>query len=247
MFEKLHDCLCLGLDGAGGSFLYEDVTVLAMLKGEEDEVNCFFERHDETGHLGFGQGDGVAFANLVNPQRNHTAARTHHIAITCAANLCVTTQTALGYGYLLLDGLGDAHRVDGIGCLIGGEADDALHTCIDGGIEGVVCADDVGLDGFHGEELAAGHLLEGSGMKDVVHSLHCIVKRTLIAYVTDIELYLACHLGHTCLKVVTHVVLLLLVAGEDADFADVGLEEAVENCVAEAAGASCDEEDFVFK
>jgi hypothetical protein len=42
-----------------------------------------------------------------------------------------------------------------------------------------------------------------------------------------------------------HVILLFFVAGEDADFADVGVEEAVEDGVAEGAGAAGDEEGFV--
>ena len=65
MFEEVTDCFCLGLDGASRGFLHEDVTVLAVLEGEKYQINSFFEAHDEAGHLGFGQGDGVAFAYLV--------------------------------------------------------------------------------------------------------------------------------------------------------------------------------------
>ena len=149
----------LGLYSACRGFLNKDVTILAMFKGEEDEVNCFFETHDEAGHLGFGQGDGVAFADLVNPKWYDAATRAHDIAIAGAADLGVATQTAFGNRYFLFDGFGDTHSVDGIGGLVGGEADDALYACIDGGIKGVIGADDIGLDGFHGEELTAGHLL----------------------------------------------------------------------------------------
>lgn len=66
--EELAYGFGLGLDGAGWGFLYEDVTVLAVFEGEEDEVYGFFEAHDETGHVGFGEGDGVAVADLVYPQ-----------------------------------------------------------------------------------------------------------------------------------------------------------------------------------
>ena len=247
VFEEVAYGFGLGLDGTGGSFLDEDVTVLAVLKGEEDEVNGFFKTHDEAGHLGFGQGDRVALANLVYPKRNDAAARAHDVAIAGAADFGVATQTALGNSYLLLNGFGDAHGVDWIGGLVCTQADNALHACIDGGIEGVVCTDDVGLDSFHREELTAGHLLQGCCMEDVVDALHGIAERTLVAYVADIELYLACYLGHTSLEVMAHVVLLLLVATEDTDLADIGLEKTIENCVAEAAGASGDEEDFVFE
>ena len=134
-----------------------------------------------------------------------------------------------------------------IGGLVCTQADDALHTCIDGGIQRIIRTNHIGLDGFHREELTAGHLLQGCCMEDIIDSLHGIVQGAPVAYVTDIELNFACDLGHTRLEVVTHIVLLLLVAGEDTDLADVGLEETVEYCVAEAAGASGDEEDFVFK
>ena len=223
MFEEVTDCFGLGLDGAGGSFLHKDVSVLAVLEGEEDEVNGLFERHDEAGHPGLGEGDGVALAYLVYPQGDDGAAGAHHIAVTGAADLGVATEAALGYGYLFFDSFGDAHGVDGIGGFVGGETDDALHTCIDGGIKGVVGADDVGLDGFHGEELATGHLLQGSCMEHIVHAFHGVLQRASIANVTDVELDLACHFGHTGLEIMAHVVLLLLVAGEDADLADICL------------------------
>lgn len=45
----------------------------------------------------------------------------------------------------------------------------------------------------------------------------------------------------------THVILLLLIAGEDADFLDVAVQEAAEDGVAEAARAAGDEEGFFFK
>lgn len=68
MLEEFLHSLSLGLDGAGRCFLNENVTILTMLESEEDEVNGFFEGHDEAGHLGFGEGDRVAIADLVDPE-----------------------------------------------------------------------------------------------------------------------------------------------------------------------------------
>jgi hypothetical protein len=62
-----------------------------------------------------------------------------------------------------------------------------------------------------------------------------------IAHVADVELQLA------VVVELPHVVLLLLVAGEDADFTDVGVEEAAEDGVAEGAGTAGDQECFVTK
>ena len=60
---------------------------------------------------------------------------------------------------MLHHGLGDAHSVNGVGCLVGGQADDTLYTGINGGVQDVVRAYDVGLDSLHGEELAGRNLL----------------------------------------------------------------------------------------
>ena len=245
--EEFANSFCLRLDGAGGGFLDQNITVLAVLEGEEDEVHGFFEAHDEAGHLGLGEGDGVALSDLVDPEGDDAAAGAHDVAVAGAADLGVAGKAALGHGDLLLDGLGDAHGVDGIGGLVGGEADDALDSGLDGGVQGVVGADYVGLDGLHREEFAARDLLEGGGVEDVVDALHGVFEGALIADVTNIELDLVRHFRHAGLEVVAHVVLLLFIAGEDADFADVGTEETVQDGVAETAGASGDEEDFVFE
>jgi len=103
------------------------------------------------------------------------------------------------------------HGVDRIGGLVGGEADDFLHPCIDAGRQDVVGADDVGLHRLHGKELAGRYLLQGGGTEDEVHSIEGIADTAVVAYIADVVLDLV------VLVEVTHVVLLLLVAAEDAD------------------------------
>ena len=49
------------------------------------------------------------------------------------------------------------------------------------------------------------------------------------------------------LILMAHVILLLLIAREDADFANVGTEETIQYCVTEGACASSNKEDFVFE
>ena len=49
------------------------------------------------------------------------------------------------------------------------------------------------------------------------------------------------------LVLVTHIVLLLLVAGEDADFFDVGGQETLQDGVSEGSSAATNQEDFVFE
>lgn len=85
--EELTNGLSLGLDRASGGFLYEDIAVVSVLESEEDEIDGLLQRHDEAGHLGLGQRDGVAIANLINPQGNDRAAGTHHVAVAGTADL----------------------------------------------------------------------------------------------------------------------------------------------------------------
>ena len=238
--EQLAHGLGLRLDRAGGGLLDQDVAILAMLESKEHKVDSLLQRHDEPRHLGLGERDRVPLPDLVDPQRNHGAAAAHHIAIPRAADLRITAETALRHRNLLLDGLGDAHRIDRVRRLVRGQADHALHARVDGRIQHIVRADDIGLHGLHREELATRDLLQRRRVEDVIDALHRILQRALIAHVADVELDLVRHLRHPCLEVMPHVILLLLVAGEDADFADVRAKETVQDGVAEGAGAAGD-------
>ena len=231
--EELANGLGLGLDRAGGGFLYEDIAVVSVLESEENKVNGLLQRHDETGHLGFGQRDGVAIANLVYPQGNDRTTGTHHVAIASAADLGFARVTTLGDGDLLLHGLGDTHGVDGIGGLIGGETDNGTYASLDGGSQDIVRADDIGLDGLHREELTARNLLQCCGMENVIHARHGIAARLQVAYIADKKLDLVCHVRVFHLVFVAHIVLLLLIAREDADFSDICTEKAVQHCITE--------------
>ena len=102
----------------------------------------------------------------------------------------------------------------------------------------VVGADDVGAHGLHGEELAGRHLFQCGGVEDVVHAVHGVANRLGVAHVADQEPNLRCELGALLLQTVTHVILLLLVAREDADLLEVRVHEVLEHGVAEAARAA---------
>ena len=72
-------------------------------------------------------------------------------------------------------------------------------------------------------------------MEDVIHARHGIAARLQVAYVTDKKLDLVCHVRVFHLVLVTHIILLLLIAGEDADFSDICTEKAVQHCVTEGS------------
>ena len=69
-------------------------------------------------------------------------------------------------------------------------------------------------------------------MEDEIHSAHGLLHAALIAHIADVELELG------AVVALAHVVLLLLVTAEDANLGDVGVEEALENGVAEGASSA---------
>ena len=84
-------------------------------------------------------------------------------------------------------------------------------------------------------------------MEDVVHAVHGVFDGLDIAHVAYVKLEFVCILGHTRLKIMAHIVLLLLVAGENADFSDVGVEESSDDGVAKRTSAARDEQLLIFE
>jgi len=68
------------------------------------------------------------------------------------------------------------------------------------------------------EELAGRDLFEGGGGEHVIDPGHYVVHRLAVSDIADIELDLMRHLRAVSLEEVAHVILLFLIAGEDADF-----------------------------
>ena len=228
-------------DGRRRRLLYEQVAGVGVLEGELHQVDGLVKVHEEAGHVGVGDRQRLALPDAVDEQRDDRAARAHDVAVAGAADGGAAGAVAgVGVDDGLHHGLGLAHGVDGVCGLVGGQAHDAVDALLDRGVEHVVRADDVGAHGLHGEELAGGNLLEGGGMEDVVNAVHGVAHRLGVADVADEEADLGGELGRLLLQAVTHVVLLLLVAREDADLGQVGVHEVLEHGVAERAGASRD-------
>ena len=217
-------------DGGGVGLLDEQIARVCMLKREHDQVNGLVQVHQEAGHIGVGDRDGVAGADLVNEQRNDAAAAAHDVAVAGAADrraAALGGHAGVGVDDVLHHRLGDAHGVDGVGGLVGGEADDALHARINGGVQDVVRADDVRLHGLHREELAGGHLLQRCRVEDVVDAGHGIADGLRVAHITDVELDLTGILRVVGLQLVAHVVLLLLIAGKNTNFSDICFQKSI--------------------
>ena len=241
--EELLNSLGQVADGGSVGLLNEQVTGVAVLEGEHNQIHSLVQVHQEAGHVGVGDGDGVARFDLVDEQGDDAAAGAHDVAVTGAADggaAALSGHTGVGVDDVLHHGLGDAHSVDGIGCLVGGQADNTLDASVNGGVEDVVGADDIGLDGLHGEELAGGDLLQGSGVEDVVHAGHGVLDGLGIADIADIELDLLCGLRVPGLKLVAHIILLLFVPGEDADLLQVRVQEVLQDGGTKGTGTAGD-------
>ena len=177
-----------GAEGGGRGLLDEEVAIMAVGEGIDDEVDGIVEGHHEAGHVGVGDGDGLALHHLLDPKRNDATTRGHNVAIASAADGGLGTfakGAALRNGDLLHHGLGDAHGIDGVSCLVGAEHHDILHAVGDGGEEHVVGSLDIGAHGLHGEELAGGHLLESSSAEDVVDTAHGEIDGLALAHGTS--------------------------------------------------------------
>ena len=221
-----------------------------MLESEQDQIHSLVQVHQEAGHIGIGDGDGIASLDLVDEQRDNGTAAAHNVAVTSATDGSATTlsrYTGIGVDDVLHHGLRDAHGVDGVSCLIGGQAYNTLNASVNSGVQHIISTDDVGLDGLHGEELAGRNLLQSGSVENVVNTGHGILDRLGIADITNVELDLASSLRVLCLKLVTHVILLLLVTRENADFLQVRIQEVLQNGRTKRTSTTSDHKGCVIK
>ena len=247
--EQFANSFGLGLDSASRSLLHQNVARHAVLESEQHQVHRLVQAHDKARHGTLGNRNRLACTNLVDPQRNHRTATAHHVAVARAANLRLFggNRAGLRHDNLLHHGLARAHGVHRVGRLVGAQAYHVLHALVDGSREHVVGPEHVGLHRLQREELAAGHLFEGRRVENVVHPVHRVLDASQVAHVADVELDLVGGLGALGLELVAHVVLLFLVAAENADFADIRLEEAVEHGIAETARAAGNQESLTIE
>ena len=230
--------------------LNEQVTGVAVLEGEHNQVYSLVQVHEEAGHVGVGDGDGIARLDLVDEQGDDAAAGAHDVAVAGAADggaAALGSHTGVGVDDVLHHGLGDTHSVDGVGCLIGGQADDTLDTSINSGVQHIISADDVGLDSLHGEELAGRNLFQSGSVEDVVNTGHCVTDGLRVADIADVELHLLCSVRVLGLKLMTHIVLLLLVTGEDTDLLQIGIQKVLQNGGTKRTSTTSDHKGCVIK
>ena len=240
---NLLEGLCKHVEGCGRGLLNEEIAVVAMLKGIHDKIDSIIKRHHEAGHVGIRDGDRLALYHLLHPKRNHGTTAGHYVSIAGAADggLCIRPQcTPLGNGNLLHHGLGDTHGVDRVGCFVRREDDDILNAVSDSGEKYIVGAFYIRTHSLHRVEFARGYLLQCGRREDIIDSVHCEIYSLTVAYISNIEFYFVRNVRTISLKEVAHVILFLLVAREDTNFPDVGVEETTQNCVTETSRTACD-------
>lgn len=84
-------------------------------------------------------------------------------------------------------------------------------------------------------------------MEHIVHAPEGWGDGAVVPHIADVEFDFLRAGGTGQLIGVAHVVLLFLVAGENADLPDIRGQKAVQNRMTEGASAARDEEDFIFK
>ena len=134
---------------------------------------------------------------MIDEKRDDTAAAAHDVAIARAADGCAAAlgrNACVCIDHMLHHGLGCAHGVDGIGGLVRGQAYHAPHARVNGRMQDVVRADDIGLDSLHGEKLTGRHLLQRRGMENVVNAVYRVAHRLCVAHIADVEFDLFCML-----------------------------------------------------
>ena len=248
--EQLLDSLCQITDGGSVRLLDEQVAGVGVLEGKHNQIHSLVQIHQEAGHVGVGDGDGVASLDLVDEQRNDGATAAHDVAVTGAADggaATLSSHTGVSVDDMLHHSLRNTHGVDGIGSLIGGQTNNTLDASVNSSMQDVIRTDDVGLNSLHGEELAGRNLLQSGSVEDVVNTGHSVTDGLRVADIADVELHLLGSVRVLGLKLVTHIVLLLLVTGKDADFLQVGIQEVLQNGRTKRTSTTSDHKGCVVK
>lgn len=211
----------------------------------QHELDPLLQGEPETGHLGMGNGQAAGpFLDQAIEEGHHGAARPHHVAVAHHGEdgRVLARHIIGGHEQLVGAELGGAIEVDRVGGLVGGEGDHLLDPVVEGRLDDVFGAPDVGLDALHGVVFGGRHLLEGGGMNHEVHAVHGHVEALGIPYVTD-EI---AHAG--VIETLLHLELLEFITGVDDQPAwRVEGEDSLDELLAKGAGSPGDQDRFAVE
>ena len=123
--------------------------------------HAVFQSQPEAGHARIGDGNLAALA-LLQKNRDHAAAAAHNVSISRATEPRLL-RTGVGIGLhknLFRAQLRRTVQVDRIHRLVGAESQNALYALVDGRVDHVAAAHDVGLNRFERIVFAGRNLLQ---------------------------------------------------------------------------------------
>ena len=174
----------------GRDFADKGLAALCFRKGFDDELDTLFQTDPEASHAVIGNRKfRHALLDQALEERNDGSAASRHISVADDGEGDVLF-ARIGIGgneQFVRNQLGSAVEVDRIHGLVRGKGHDLLHAAVQAGIDHVLRAVDIGLDGFRRIVLTGGHLLECSRVDYIVHVLQCALQTLLIAHIADKE------------------------------------------------------------
>lgn len=205
--------------------------------GVQHQVDGLVQGDPEAGHALVGDRE-AAGPGLLLEQGDDRAPGPHHVAVADTGEAGVEGRrvgVALDDDLLLAE-FGGAVEVDRVDGLVGGEGHHLCDPGVDGAVDDVLGAEDVGLHGLEGVVLTGRHLLHGGGVDDDVDALAGPGHAGPVADVAE-------HVAHpTVAEAGAHLGLLELVPGVHPE-GGVGVlgEHALDERVPERPGATGDE------
>src|SRR5579863_6110086 len=136
-----------------------------LLDTADHEPDSLLERDPEPGHAGIGDGYFAALA-LLEEYRNHAAAAAQNISVAGATEPGILrTRIRIGlHEHFLRTKLGRTVQIDGIHRFVCAQGQNAAHSAVDGRIDDVASAHDVGLYGFERIVFTGRNLFQGGSV-----------------------------------------------------------------------------------
>src|SRR5581483_11228588 len=185
--------LAAGRDGLGhvhqphaGNLGDENLATVHALNAFHYETHALLEGDPEARHTRIGDRDFSPLA-LLEEHRDHADSAADDISVAGAtearilrSGICVGL-----HEHFLGTELGRAIEIDRVYGLVGTECQDPADTAVDGRIDDILAAHDVGLNGFERVVLAGGNLLECGGMYHDSYPRQSTIEAGTIADVAD--------------------------------------------------------------
>ena len=228
-------------DAIGGDFGDKQFAAPGGLQRVQYHIDALLQGDVEAGHVRIGDGQH-ALLPLFEKEGDDGAVGAHDVAVAHhRKDDGVVAFDVVGSDKQFVGGqLGGAVQVDGRTGFVGRQRYDPRDAGLQGSIDDVFGAADVGFDALVGIVLSDVHVFHGCCMDDVVHAVECALEALAVAHISD-EVADGRVVIHGVFE--RHLVLLLLIPGEDDQFFHIGMvpEQVGGEGSAQGAGAAGDE------